>query len=94
MSDLYTKTVLTVIAVSTSAIALKLYSPDANRIGVHLGAPTRADLAAATERGSPALEELLMNLPLVWVRHGEVSIDGPVQVEGEVRVDGPVEIAR
>jgi hypothetical protein len=100
LADRYTQVVLTVIAVATSSIAIKLYSPETNRIGVHLGAPTRADLFAAADMKGDALEKLMMEFPLIWTRdgdmtvHGSVEVEGSVNVEGSVAIDGPVEIER
>lgn len=102
MQDAYSKSLLTVIAVALCAITAKLYLPMANRIGPHVGAPTRGDLAAArtssSTNSSAEMRQLKLDVPLSWIDGGDVevsgsvSVDQPVEVTGSVSIDGPVEI--
>lgn len=85
MNDLYCKGVLTVIALMLCLITAKLYLPSFNRIGTHLGGPTRQDLLDARkikeeELRKEAFYQLKRDVPIVWVEGGDVSVSGSVEL--------------
>jgi hypothetical protein len=93
MSDVYTKSLLTIIAVALCAITVKLYVPAANRLGPNIGGPTLSDMFSAKEiqnesRRAAAIRKVSRDAPIVFVGGGNVD------VSGEVSIHGPVEINR
>jgi len=78
--DKYTKTVLTIIAVSLTLIVVKLWEPREATAGVFSGGPTVGDLMALRDIKEPAkLQEakdrLYRSIPLVRVQGGQISAD-------------------
>ncbi len=86
---IYSLIVQTLTMICLGAIVAKLYVPQANDIGVHLGAPTQLDIDAVRHGATPdqtaAIKELVRRIPLTRV-HGDVSISEPVEVTGSVEI--------
>jgi hypothetical protein len=79
--DKYTKVLLTVIAISVSLIAVKMYFPHINS----KGAPTYGELLAIrnldVESRREAFTDILNRLPLVRVHSGDIEVTGTVQID-------------
>ena len=77
--DRYLKTVLTIIAITLTAIAVRLWEPQPAQAAMFESAPTVGDMidvdkiTDATQKNDAALK-LMRRIPLVRV-HGSVSID-------------------
>lgn len=92
MSELYTKAVLTLIAAALCAITAKLYLPAANRIGPHIGSPTRYDLFMLKDmkdgdQRNSSLKQIKLDVPLNWIDGGNVDVSGSVSIDGPVSID-------
>ena len=70
--DRYTKTVLSVIAISLSLIAAKMWEPREAHAGVFGSAPTIGDLL--NTKDPEARVRLMNNVPLVRVVGGSISV--------------------
>ena len=78
--DRYTKFVLTIIAISLSVIAVKIWEPREARAGVFGGSPTLGDLLSVkdikdSKNRQKAYKELMSRIPLVWIQGGRVGAD-------------------
>jgi len=90
--DRYTKFILTVIAISLSAIALILFELPQAQAGVFSQGPTRGDFIALRGITDPALrkaarDRLFSSIPLVWVQGGDVDVSGSVEIDS---LDSPL----
>ena len=78
--DLYSKGVLTVIAVCLVVIALKQWEPKEAHAGVFDGTPTVGDLMELRDIKDPtkrqeAAQKIMRRVPLVRIQGGSVSVD-------------------
>ena len=78
--DTYTKTLLTIIAISLTVIAIKLVTPQEANAGVFSSSPTVGDYVALREIKDPAARkkayfDLLRSVPLIWVQGGQLNAD-------------------
>lgn len=90
--DRYSKTVLTMIALSLAFIAVKMWQPQEAHTGVFSGGPTRGDLLDLREIKDSAKRRetrvrLLRSIPLVRIEGGHVEVSGDVGVSGTVEID-------
>ncbi len=79
--DRYTKIILTIIAISVSLIAVKMYFPQINS----KAAPTYKDFLdirhMSGDERKEAFTDLLNRLPLVRVHSGDIEVTGTVQID-------------
>ena len=99
MSNWYSNTLLTVIALLLASIVAKLYLPAAQLVGPQLSPPTRGDAIATRKITDPKirrerLDELRSRLPVVWVSGGDIEVTGSVDVSNTVEIEGEVSIVR
>jgi hypothetical protein len=74
--DLYTKSILTIIAIAVSAIAIKLFM-----LQMPPPPPTFGDFAALRFKGQTAAAEFFNRIPLVRIQGGNVDVSGNVSID-------------